>query len=387
MNNTRISWEKEVARKYGIDRNRDREFLARVWDREGPFHEFEEFEACVENAWSWYSLREQAEGFEGSTSADVERPSESPGTTYDGRMSHMVHFDEPTRFRLAGFSEYLAKIAACDRRVMRLRKRICGGVTRTLSPEKAFEFLENHSSPEHEKAGRSGAFLWWQDESSCVRRFRVSEDSVLEELHRAATYLDKHFPWAEDQATRFILCGSVPQAATIMGGYTAFANKGVPAHKFDRLRIKLEVEHWMSAEAVREAYCKLREKALSDKQMLAQVSLGRAGLRNMEIFGFVVGQSRVHVVSSEEHLGRLELPPWPDMVKRWNAQLSKDDPRRYTEAKYFKRDFKRAQKAVIGTNNGLPGIPGEPKTREELEELGRAVKKRFSNLTAKSKAE
>lgn len=374
MIDVRASWERDVARKYGIDRSKDRALLDQVWEAKGPFDTPEEYDACVEDAWRWYKLREQTGGFEDVESSSGGRSFENSKVTLGEELDYEVHFDDATRLRAIALSEYLAKIVATDHRVMRLRKRICGGVRRTLSSEDALDFLGAHSAERHTNQGHNRVLdkdklLRWPDGGPYGMDFIVSDDSLLEELKRVADYLAKHYPWKDYQAAHFILCGGVPQSATIMGGYSTSTNKGVHAHKFDRMTIKLEVEHWMPAEFVREAYCKIRDKALNDRDLLAQVSLQRSSLRNMEVFRFVVGQSYLDVKNTEQFLGRLELPEWPDLKDLWNAQLPQGDSRHYKEAKYFKRDFKRAQRAILGTDQGLPGIAGQPMTREELEEM------------------
>lgn len=374
MIDERASWEREASRKYGIDRSKDRALLDQVWEYKGPFDSPEDYEACVEDAWHWYKLREQTGGFEDIEGSGGGRSFEDSRSTLGKQLDYEVHFNDTTRLRAAALSEYLAKIVATDHRVMRLRKRICGGVRRILSSEEALDFLRTHSAESHTNQGHKrildkDKLLRWPEGGPYGMDFIAPDDSLLEELKRTTDYLAKHYPWKDYQAAHFILCGGVPQSATIMGGYSTSTNKGVHAHKFDRMTIKLEVEHWMPAEFVREAYCQIRDKALNDRDMLAQVSLQRAHLRNMEVFRFVVDQSYLHVKSADQNLGRLELPAWSELKDRWNAQLAQGDSRNYKEAKYFKRDFKRAQRAILGTDQGLPGIAGQPMTRDELKEM------------------
>jgi len=78
-----------------------------------------------------------------------------------------------------------------------------------------------------------------------------------------------------------------------------------------------------------------------------------------------VDQGEVRIVNSEEYLARLKLPAWRRMLENWNRQFSEGDPRRYPDVRNFQRDFKRGQKGVIGTEWGLPGVPGQPMTAED----------------------
>lgn len=383
MTENRRALERQVANKHGIDINTYREFFDEVWrdaDELGEsFASHEDFEAFVD-----YRLR-YCVMFAGKSISSNRSPDSNEatsdnyqqgdsGSTRGEREDYEVHFDDNTKLRALALSEYLAKIAATDRRVMHLRKRICGDVQSTFDSEReALDFLEDHSAASHADQGWKASV----DEAETLRwptgvygkRFTVSESPLLKELKRVADYLAKHYPWKDYQAAHFILCGGVPQAATVMGGYSASTNKGVPAHKFDRMTIKLEVEHWIPAEFVREAFCKIRDKAVNDRDMLAQVSLQRAGFRNMEIFRFVVSQSYFCVKDTKQALGRLELPSWPELKDRWNAQLPQGDSRHYKEVKYFRRDFQRAQRAILGSERGLPGVPGQPMTRAELQDM------------------
>jgi hypothetical protein len=53
------------------------------------------------------------------------------------------------------------------------------------------------------------------------------------------------------------------------------------------------------------------------------------------------------------------------ILDSWNKQFSEGDPRRYPDVRNFRRDFARGQRVVIGTEWGLPGIPGQPMSAEE----------------------
>jgi hypothetical protein len=373
----REAWDREVARKYGIDLARDRKLLDTVWkDTAGSFTDFEQFDAYVESAWSFYCLsREQPEDIEGNGGS-----SRSLQGGDKGLRASKVKFDDNTQAHIAAFSEYLAKIAATDRRVMRIRKRICGGLTRTISPEKARKFLEAHSIPGNEKAEGPVEWLWWPDGSSHGIRFRVLEGSVLGELQGASAYLKKRYPWTADQASYFILCGGVPQAPTIRGGYTSNSMSGVAAHKYNRTTIKLEVESWVSSELVRKAYRQLQ------RELHGERNNRRPSSRNVEVFRFVLDQSEIEIVNTEESLARLELPPWRKSMGSWNKQFSEGDPRCYSEVRNFHRDFDRGQQAVIGTEWGLPGVPGQPLTYQQKLAEAEASKERLT-MVLKAHAE
>lgn len=218
---------------------------------------------------------------------------------------------------------------------MRLRKRICGGPTRTIPPEGAREFLEANSVPGNEKVEGSVESLWWPDKGSHGSHFRVLEGSILGELQETAAYLAKRYPWTDDQATYLILCGGVPQAAAIRGTHTSSTMKGVAAHKYNRTTIKLEVESWIPSELVRKAYSQLQHELHGNRNNRKPSS------RNVEVFRFVLDQGRINIVNAGEYLARLKRPPWRRMLESWNEQFSEGDPWRYPDVQNFWRDFMR----------------------------------------------
>jgi hypothetical protein len=375
----RAAWERKVAGKYGIDMDRNTEFLNKVWEDAGKsFADFEDFDAYVESAWSYYSLsKEQPEsagsngGFGESSESNEDFGRRLQGGGDKGLEDSEVKLDDDSKARIAAFSEYLAKIAATDPRMMRVRERICGGLRRTIPPEKARKFLEEHSIPGNEEVEGSVESLWWPGGSSHGRHFRVLKGSILGELQRAAAYLEKRYPWTDDQAAYFILCGGVPQAATIHGWHTASTMKGVAAHKYNRTTIKLEVESWVPSELVRKAYCQLQ------RELHGERNNRRPSSRNVEVFRFVLDQSKINIVNTGEYLARLELPPWRQMLESWNKQFSEGDPRRYSDVRNFRRDFDRGQQAVIGTEWGLPGTPDQPISADEARKEARERKERL----------
>lgn len=379
--NKRASWEKEVASKYGIDPTRDRDFFDEVWaeeDNSSPFGSLFEFELFVKNSWRFYERGREQAGQSVSyviSGEGIGQPLKRNGqssTEHESSKGPGVGLGEKTGARISAFSEYLAKIAACDKRVMRLRERICGGVTRTLPPEKALEFLEAHSVKGVKVLIGHEDTLPWPDGSASGRHFRVQEGSVLEDLRDAAAYFKKHYPWSIDQAANFILCDITPRAGVITGGHKRFINEGVAAHKYNRTTVKLEIDSWVSPDEVRKAYLQIQHKAHNDNHGGLPPLQGprkHPAPRNLAVFRFVVSQSYIEVIDSEHRLGRIELPRWRSMLESWNSSLSHDGPWRYSDVRNFQRDFHRAQLVVIGTGEGLPGVPGQPMTMDQLEEM------------------
>lgn len=364
--------EKEAVRELGLDRHEAQAVLKHVWEKEGPFNKCDDYIDLVQMAWRGWRLREQVGGFaDGESSGGEARTEESGGSGGGEPAITGAILDDATEARAAAWGEYLAAIAGVNQHVMRLRERICGGPTRMLSPERALEFLEAESVRGGKTIRGAPDTLLWPDGSRHGRGFRFEEGSVLAELKKTGERLARDYPWKDYQATRFIVCGGVPPPLVLGAGHKSSWGGGTPAHKFNQTTITLEVAAWMPSEYVRQAYCKAREN-LEDGSRGAWGLVGARqspALRNTEVFRFVVSRAYVRFRSKEGCLARLELLPWADLVKSWNTELPEDDPRRYKEAKYFKRDFHRAQLAVIGTDEGLPGVPGQPITVDQLEEM------------------
>jgi hypothetical protein len=367
------AWEQQVARNYGMDLPRDREFLDEVRDslKNAPFESFEDYDAYVENLWRFYILgREPAEGSEDGTSAG-----DDPRGNSRRRVDVEIELDDETEARITALSEYLAKIAALDPCVTRFRAQTFGGLMKTVSPEEALEFLEAHCVLGCGNVKGPIRSLWWPDSIDYLRRFRVLEDSVLGELQRLVTHLKLRFPWTDDSAAYFVLCGGVPRAAPMRAKYTTHLGDGVGAHRYNRpTTITLEVASWAPSELVSKVYSQLQRKFHGGHTPRGP------GRRNMDVFRFVVNQSEVRIVNSEEYLARLKLPPWRRMLENWNRQFSEGDPQRYPDVRNFQRDFRRGQKGVIGTKWGLPGVPGQPMTAEDRKTARRNAQRILERL-------
>src|SRR5215212_6508923 len=158
--------------------------------------------------------------------------------------------------RAEAVEEYVAKVAACERRVFAFRKRFLGGTV--LSPAQAdalitspaaaylsFQYfipfgesqipLLDHSAalrtdlPESDEVGQylldilvdppGETFradvqrtrrLLYIDEDGQTQETLVEDRSVLEGLRILSNYLAAEYPWQEEQATWFVLTGDPP---------------------------------------------------------------------------------------------------------------------------------------------------------------------------------
>jgi len=437
--------EKELKDRYGIDPKRDIDFVGLIIDRfAGDFGEdlndkdLEDFLGLAESHCVSYQLgKELAETdalpdspFGGGALATVPVGGVAKKRTVEG-MHRATEISGSTSvgIRVAAFSEYLAKIIATDPGVIRFRDRFLGGLTNTLSFEQAQRFidspaarffpyrffkqrgipftgheavLENYEKVREDGTGyhratisidppgitetacsgdaREDAIrsLWWpqDDDREFAERVRVWASSVLGELQRLASQLARKHPWQEDQATLFILTGITPLASTLRGGLRYSYGNGVAAHKYDSTTIKLEVQSWVPVEEVAKAYHKLQREAHGGRKYRSPED------RNVEVFRFVLEQSEVRIVNSEEYLAKLALPKWKKMRRLWNERYHRGHDWHYysskdPDARIFRRDFDRGQQAVIGTKWGLPGIPGQPMTAEEAHEARRRNTRRM----------
>jgi hypothetical protein len=331
--------------------------------------------------------------------------------------------------RAEAFSKYVAKIVAVDADVMRFRERLLGDPLRTLSREEANDVvscpaarffdigrfrklcmpvdgrtitLESYETvKENERLMLRATisvnppgitdtvftllpsqdsplpnFTWPWDETKRTETFRVWQRSVLGELHKASVRLANEHPWSAEDAALFILTGETIFLSPIIFR-TLRSEPSVDAHKYKHGEITLTVAPWVPGEVILEAYRKIRR------------SLGysnrRPSGRHVALFRFVVSQSEVRIVKKGGLIGRwrarLSLPKWKELRSKWNGRYPAKHPWHYGQkdphAKVFRRDFVRAQEAIIGTRYGLPGIPGRPMTQSEeqrwvQEQLGAA---------------
>jgi hypothetical protein len=319
--------------------------------------------------------------------------------------------------RAEAFSEYVAKIVAVDAEVMRFRGRMLGDPLGTLSREEANEVVLSPASrfldvgrfrelcmpvdrktivlESYETVKQDGRsllqatisvnppgvtktvfnlppsqeiplpnFVWPWGETNRPETFRVWQHSVLGELHKVSVRLAKEHPWSVEDAALFILTGET----LFLSPFTLRTLKsepGVDAHKYKHGEITLTVAPWVPGEVVLEAYRKIRQSLGYNNRRPSQ--------RYVALFRFVVAQSEVHIVKKGGIFGRwrarLSLPKWKELRSEWNESYPTKHPWHYGQkdphAKLFRRDFVRAQEAIIGTPYGLPGIPGRPMTQAE----------------------
>jgi hypothetical protein len=327
----RANWEKVAAKKHRVDRAKDRELFDETWQFLGGGDlSYEDFEAAFKNHLKYYRM--------GQRNPEVgvvsTRPLEDGGRREVMRKDEfssgelLLEGEEAERAtqQLNAFSEYLAKIAATERRVLKFRKKYLGGFTRTLSPGEVERFLAPSSIRDSDgrewKAGRS------------ARQHAVD---------RLCRYLVDHYPWTKEQAQDFVLCGEEPKVPLIRSKTERSKSSGPPAHRFSHATIHLEVQAWVPAKAVRKTYSLLQRNLREGKRPHRS-----GGDLNMAVFRFVLDQGRTVFLDKKSKKAVLALPPWRDMMAKWNKNHPPGDPRHYTDVRNFRRDFVSGKRAVIG---------------------------------------
>ena len=297
----------------------------------------------------------------------------------DGSKAADSELKATTRARVAALSEYLSRIVAADQAVVHFRARVLGDPTKTVPPDEATKLVRSLAVEQQPGPARDAETLWWSGSGDPTQAepITVWPGSELFYLRNISSRLAKRYPWTEDQVCYLILTGQTIKAATISGRYSKI-DTGVAAHRYYGATITLEIDHWMPSEYVRQAYHNVQHDLLGENNRQPE-------RRNVEVFRFVVTRSKLQVVNREEGLAKLTIPTWKELREIWNEQYPEGHRWHYGKNREyrFSRDFYRGQEAVIGTRYGLPGVPGQPMSRAELQGL----KERFirpSKVTSRS---
>ena len=367
----RAAWESELRKQFHVDPDTDCEVLDFLWGevtrdyadkiREGDSEVLEDMVAraelpCVTHV----RFSRGGNGGRGLGSNNA-------GSGHD--LSGQIGFDSKTKTHVKALSEYLSKIAAVEPRVMEFRRRHLGGSTKTVTLDEVPRLLEAWSIDPGAESEDDVSLYWTVEERRT--RFRGSYWSAIGMLERLCHYLAKKYPWGINQVLHFVLSGGPWQVNTVLGKRSNSKGVGPAAHKFDRYTITLEVEAWVPPELVKKAYAKFQRDSKVGELTGEATTTRRSYGRKAEVFRFVVEQAEIAVISEKENLGKLVLPDsWRELRKLWDDHLPTDHAWKYGENGWrnFQRDFKRGQEAVIGNEYGLPGVPAQPRTAEQVQE-------------------
>jgi hypothetical protein len=314
-----------AIKHFGLDGKKDQEWL----DHIAPDYTDEPLKEALESMeyrFKDYQLGRERGRQESGRQHRLQRANSRENNTPLRPIQDLVELDDDSAQRIRAFSKYLAKIASVDKNVLRYRKNNLGGFMKTVTEEEAQE--------------------------------RPDQPALL----RVCRYLTKQYPWTDNEARYFVLCGAIPQAAKIMGKVQSSFNKplGVAAHKFNHQTIHMQMPSWMPSDLVRKAYVILQRQAHGGRDTRRPTD------RNVTLFEFVLDKADVEFVSRDEYLARLVVrATWAGLMQEWNELYGPGHPWHYTEASNFGRDFGRGQQAVANTKYALTGIPGEPRTVAE----------------------
>jgi hypothetical protein len=303
--------------------------------------------------------------------------------------THSAHLGDKETQRSRAVEEYVAKVAACERRVFAFRKRFLGGTVLSHAQADAligspaaiylpFEYftpfgesripLLNHSATlrtDPPKSDGGGSYsldifvqppgetfsvevrrterLLYIDEDGQIQETLVEDRSVLEGLRILSTYLAAEYPWQAAQATWFVLTGEPPPLSAATGRLS----RGSAAPYAE---ITMTVQPWVPADTVRKFYGQLQKRVLTSRPRALSE-------RNLAVFRFIVGQQEVKPYSDDAQasgltrrhpkLMRLKQPSWRVMLKRWNQHYSAGHKWHYRHVRNFERDFKRAAQAIV----------------------------------------
>lgn len=294
-----------------------------------------------------------------------------PGRSRHGQVEPLLSEYEATR--AWAISRYRAWQAAAHPAVRRFRQQVLGG--RVLSPEEARAFLASPATAwlsQYEFERRQILFIghsativqneygdddegqlchqiailieppgvtWAHmrydlprslketptlavvDENGREQRVTFNEHSVLADVHQLATKLVRHFPWAEAQATWFLLTGAVPLIDPLTLSW-----KWHSGWRNSYACMTLKVEPWVSADSVLKLYRDAQRKMLGRDNRPHE-------LRNLTLLHFVID----HTAEDGTR------PTWQALMTKWNRE---HPGWAYTDLRLFARDYARTELAI-----------------------------------------
>lgn len=385
----RAEFERILERDHGVSREEDRELIEGLWtilDPEDKAYASNNLKTGVQDLvmdaresrlYKYYMgfRRGKVAHEPAEPTAQSEETNSAATTEIKGLDAELLggggevsdnRLKATTRARVEALSEYLSRIIATDRAVVRFRDRVLGDPENTLSPEGATELIHSLVAEQQPGLPRDAETLWWSGDNDAANAEAIAvwPGSELWYLKSISRRLSKLLPWTECQACYFILTGRPIRVATISGRVSK-RDTGVAAHGYLRNTITLEIDAWMPSEYVRHAYHNLQHDLLGANNRQPE-------LRNVKVFHFVVSHSELRILNREEGLAKLIVPAeWKELRELWNKRYPEDHEWHYHRKKEhrFSRDFYRGQEVMIGTQYGLPGAPGQPRSRAEAQAI------------------
>ena len=223
------------------------------------------------------------------------------------------------RARIEAISRLAADHAAGDEDILRFRQRVLGRDTPMSAPE-AEAYLDLPDARYGRGTSPDGGRL----EVLSYQNRRVSHDlhvrpgSPLDQLRTLAERLAEAYPWQPAQAASFVLEGLTPLATP----FTLHLPQMWQEDRPRRAKLIMEVDLWMPASAVLEAYRRIQRKVLPGHNRPISA-------RSVELVNFVMQ----HRPST-----------WPSLVERWNTEHPRGE---YANYRSFRFAFERASRSLL----------------------------------------
>jgi len=288
------------------------------------------------------------------------------------------------RLRAEVLSEYLAKMAAIDPKVVGFKNDVLDGEVLTpkqartflsspatrfltldmwqkygisakhsamllkenqgLTEDGPFHFVEVQTDPPgmtfpvfyDTPTPRSYGHFTFASDDGTPRKVSFWPHSVLGNLRKVCEELVKAHPWSVDEAAWFALTEETPFVHPIMGKINSSTVLGTSAHY---TTISLTVQPWVLPETVESVYRQVQRRAIGGDS-------GRIGEKNLNLLRFVAERADAAGM----------LPEGRSLVKEWDKRWREERPQWCygTDTRTFWRDVRNVQKSL--TNSSRAGL-------------------------------
>ena len=222
--------------------------------------------------------------------------------------------------RIRAVSRLVAQEAAGDEEILTFRHRVLGRDA-PMSPDEAEAYLE---VPEAREPRLRGSFDLGQAGVLKYQNRHISHDlhvwagSPLDELRKLAGSLAEVYPWEPAQAAAFVLEGLIPLARPFVLHVPQTWGKG----ERRRARIFMEVDAWIPAATVLQAYREVQRQLLPGHNR-------PVSRRAVDLVSFVL-----------QHLPAT----WPTLLGLWNSEHPTAG---YSDYRHMRSAFERARSSLL----------------------------------------
>jgi hypothetical protein len=222
--------------------------------------------------------------------------------------------------RIKAVSRLVAEEAAGDEAILTFRHRVLGRDT-PMSPDEAEAYLD---VPEAREPRLKGSFALAAAGVLKYQNWHISHDlhvwagSPLDELRKLAGSLAQSYPWEPAQAAAFVLEGLIPLARPFVLHVPQTSGKG----ERRRARIIMEVDAWVPAASVLQAYREVQRQLLPGHNR-------PVSRRAIDLVNFVL-----------QH----RPATWPKLLGLWNSEHPTTG---YSDYRHMRFAFERAQRSLL----------------------------------------